>query len=338
MSIRALFRCARESSGIAPYSFWRTRFCSILLMGVFCSCNLEPAPLLRVATHVWPGYELLYLARERGYYDDRQIRLVELTSATETASALRTGAVEAGALTLDEALSLLDSGVEVRIVLVFDDSAGADMLLVHPDIVDLAGLRGRRIGVENRAVGALLLDAVLQSAGLTVADVSLTPLSVDEQLAAWRAGRVDAVVTFDPVGAQLRAKGARLLFDSRQIPYQIMDVLVVRSDALPHQGQALQRLIAGYFQALRDWRRQAPQLAPLLAPRLGLTPPDVIRTFQGLRLLDLTDNRQLLTGSEPALERTARALAERMVARRLLRATPPPGPLTDARGLPNSLP
>jgi len=228
--------------------------------------------------------------------------------------------------------------VEVRIVLVFDDSAGADMLLVRPDIVDLAGLRGRRIGVENRAVGALLLEAVLQSAGLTVADVSLTPLSVDEQLAAWRAGRVDAIVTFDPVGAQLRAEGARLLFDSRQIPYQIMDVLVVRSDALPHQGQALQRLIAGYFQALRDWRRQAPQLAPLLAPRLGLTPPDVIRTFQGLRLLDLTDNRQLLTGSEPALERTARALAERMVARRLLRATPPPGPLTDARGLPNSPP
>ena len=75
-----------------------------------------------------------------------------------------------------------------------------------------------------------------------------------------------------------------------------------------------------------------------MAPRLGLTPPDVIRAFQGLRLLDLTDNRRLLTGPEPALERTARALAKRMVARRLLGAAPSPGPLTDARGLPNSAP
>ena len=78
MPIRALFRCARtESGGIASCSFWLMGFCWIPLMGVLCSCNLDPAPLLRVATHVWPGYELLYLAREQGYYDDRQIRLVE---------------------------------------------------------------------------------------------------------------------------------------------------------------------------------------------------------------------------------------------------------------------
>ena len=309
----------------------------VWLAGVLGGCGFEE-PLLRVATHVWPSYELLYLAREQGYYDKGRIRLVELTSATETASALRTGAVEAGALTLDEALSLIDRGVDARIVLVFDDSAGADMLLARPEIADLAGLRGRRIGVENSAVGALMLDAALRTAGLTLADISMMPLTVDEQLAAYRAGLVDAVVTFDPVGAQLRAEGARPLFDSHQIPHRIVDVLVVRGDALSRHGQALERLIAGYFRALRDWRSQAPQVAPLLAPRLVLTPPEVIRAFQGLRLFDLDENRQLLAGSEPVLARTARTLGDLMVTRRLLRSAPPPGPLVDARWLPAAPP
>lgn len=340
MKLRTWSRNARiGKSAITPVRrLWRAWPFWMALAGIPSGCGFEMEPLLRVATHVWPGYELLYLAREQGYYDERRIRLVELTSATETASALRTGAVEAGALTLDEALSLVGRGVEVRIVLAFDDSAGADVLLAHPDIADLAGLRGRRIGAENSAVGALLLDAALQTAGLTPADITLTPLTVDEQLAAYRAGRVDAVVTFDPVAAQLRAEGARPLFDSRQIPHQIVDVLVVRSDALHRHGKALELLIAGYFRALRDWRDRAPQLAPLLAPRLRLAPPEVIHAFQGLRLFGLAENRQLLAGSEPALERAAGVLSERMVARRLLRAAPPPGPLADARWLPATPP
>jgi NitT/TauT family transport system substrate-binding protein len=310
----------------------------VLLAGVLSGCGFEPDPLLRVATHVWPGYELLYLAREQGYYDERPIRLVELTSATETASALRTGAVEAGALTLDETLRLFDRGIDVRIVLVFDDAAGVDVLLARPDIAELTDLRGRRIGAENGAVGALMLDAVLRTAGLTLADITLAPLTVDEQLAAYRAGQVDAVVTFEPVATQLRAEGARPLFDGRQVPNQIMDVLVVRGDALPRHGKALEWLIAGYFRALRDWRDRAPRVAPLLAPRLGLTPPEVIRAFRGLRLLDLDENRQWLAGAEPILERTARTLGEQMVARRLLRSAPPPGPLVDARWLPAARP
>lgn len=314
---------------------WR---CGMLLALVLSGCGFEPEPLLRVATHVWPGYELLYLAREQGYYDERRIRLVELTSATESASALRSGAVEASALSLDEVLGLVECGTDLRIVLVFDDSAGADVLLARPDIADLAGLRGRRIGVEHSAVGALVLDAALRAAGLTPADIILAPLTVDEQAAAYRAGQVDAIVTYDPISVQLRAEGARPLFDSRRIPNQIVDVLAVRGDALPRHGAALERLIAGYFRALRDWRHQAPQSTRLLAPRLGLKPAEVSRAFDGLRLFDLEQNRQMLAGSEPVLAQTARTLSELMVTQRLLRSAPSSASLADARWLPPSPP
>src|SRR3546814_18267044 len=44
---------------------------------------------------------------------------------------------------------------------------------------------------------------------------------------AYAAGRVEAVITFASEGPALEASGARRIFDSRQLPGEIVDVLVV---------------------------------------------------------------------------------------------------------------
>lgn len=64
---------------------------------------------LRIGTLVWPGYEPLYLARERGYLDPKSVRLVEYPSNSEVTRAFRNRAIEAAALTFDEVHPLLAS-------------------------------------------------------------------------------------------------------------------------------------------------------------------------------------------------------------------------------------
>lgn len=118
------------------------------------SCGPAPEPLLRIGTNTWPGYEPLYLARSLGYYEGSPITLVELTSASEVIHALRSGTLEGAALTLDEVLTLLDDGFDLKVVLVMDFSNGGDVLLAKPGIDSTADLRGKRIAVEYTAVGA----------------------------------------------------------------------------------------------------------------------------------------------------------------------------------------
>ena len=278
-------------------------------------CAKHQEPLLRVASNVWPGYETLYLARSLGVYDDQNIRLVEMPSNSQVSQALRNGMIEAACLTLDEALSLMQDGMNLRVVLVMDVSHGADVVMTRPGIDTLQALRGKRIGVENAAVGAVMLDAALAAGELRAQDVTIVPLTVDEHANAYRAGKIDAAVTFEPVRGQLLKAGAKVLFDSSQVPGRIVDVLVVRSEIAAAHPQALKILLKGHFRALEHLASQPQDAAKRMEPRLN---GDALAQFTGLSLPDLKENRALLTGNPPPLKSIATELADLMLNRKLL--------------------
>jgi NitT/TauT family transport system substrate-binding protein len=308
------------------------------LGGAGCS---TVAPPLRIGAHPWLGYELMFLAHAHGLLQPGQLRLVEVPSATASLRALAAGTLDGAGLTLDEVLTARARGLMLRVVAVFDVSHGADVLLGSPDITSLSALRGRRVGVEHSATGALVLDAALHAGGLAAADVRMVPLSFDEHAAALRAGEVDAVVTFDPVRSQLLADGAQQLFSSAQVPGLIVDVLAVRAEAVHSQGTHLRTLVAGVLQARSLWQQDSAGSAARMAPRLQLSPAAVVQAFSLVQLPDLAANHRWLGGPRPALMAAAERLQAVMRRAALLPPTAQPlaGPhadaaLADARFLP----
>ena len=163
---------------------------------------------------------------------------------------LRTGRLDMAGLTLDEALTLVQEGIPIKVIWVLDISQGADALVARYGVAGLADLRGRKVGVEQTAVGAYMLNAALAKAGLRTTDITVVPLPLDEHLTAWRESQVDALVTFDPVLQVLRGEGAPVLFDSSAIPGEIVDVLVARTDALACCTQRISQLLAAHERAL----------------------------------------------------------------------------------------
>lgn len=283
------------------------------------SCIQAPGSVLRIATNVWPGYEPLYLARGLGLYDESSLHLVEMPSASQALHALRNGIVEGAALTLDEALHLMqDKTIDLRVILVMDVSNGADVLLAREEISTLKDLRGKRVGVENTATGAVVLDAALERAGLNAKDVMILPTTVNDHVAVWQNHEVDALVTFEPVRSTLLNAGAHELFNTREIPGRILDVLVVRADAIEEHRAALKTLISGYFAAVRYIKNHPEDAAQRLSPRLKTHPRQVMSLFKGLDLPDLEANRKWLSGSNPTLKHAASSLADLMRQHHLL--------------------
>lgn len=302
--------------------------------GVLGAAGCTPREqLLRVATNVWPGYELLYLAAAQGYFDETQVRLLGMPSATACLQALASGNAEAAALTLDEVLSARADRMPLTIVALLDFSRGADVVLAQPGIASLAALRGKRIGVEKSAVGAVMLDAALRKAGLSTDDVELVFASVDAHEEVFRERLVDALVTFQPVPNKLGA-GAVRLFDSAEIPGRVVDVLAVRQDVLASNPQSLRALVAGHFWALADWRRDPARAAPILARRLELDADEVPDAFVGIELPDVAVNREWLTGSPSRLHESAAALQQIMIEAELLPRPVDMQKLVDERFLP----
>ncbi|MDP2833037.1 MAG: hypothetical protein Q8Q28_07045 [Pseudomonadota bacterium] len=94
----------------------------------FPACKRVSTRPLTIASHVWPGYELMFLARQEGWLASTDLRFLETATATASLAALAADQADAAALTLDEVLRARDQGIALNIVLVFDISAGVDFL------------------------------------------------------------------------------------------------------------------------------------------------------------------------------------------------------------------
>ena len=110
-----------------------------------------------MGTNLWIGYESFYLARDLGFYNDTPIRFVEHLSATQQIRAFRNRTIQAATLTLDEVLLLLEQGHNPKVVMVIDISHGGDVIIGNSYIKNLKDLQGRRVAVENTAVGGYII-------------------------------------------------------------------------------------------------------------------------------------------------------------------------------------
>lgn len=279
------------------------------------ACSRDAEKPLRVGSNVWIGYEPVYLAREMGYFKGTDIHLIELRSATQVMDSLRTGNLEVAMLTLDELLTVMQDGVSLSVIAIMDISHGADVLLVRPGVT-LETLRGKRIGVENTALGAVVLEGALAKAGLTVEDIHIVPSRADDHEALYRKGKVDAVVSFEPMRTRLMKMGAQQIFDSSEIPNQIIDVMVVRTDIGDQHHQQLQKLIKSYFRGL-DYLEKHPQEAiRQMAPRMHISAEELQQAYTGVELPTLSMTRSWLDSDR--LEKQAMFLEDLMIRSHLL--------------------
>lgn len=298
--------------------------CTVIL----ASCT-KAEPPLRVGANVWPGYETLYLARSLGYYDNTPIRLVDYPSGTEEVRAYRNGQIEAAGISIDQALVLAATNPDVKIVVVMDFSNGGDVILGKPEIPNLQGLKSRPVGVESTALGAFIITRALEQKGMSPKDIKIISLGVSEHERAFKDGKVDAVVTFGSARTKLLAVGAKQLFDSSQIPGEIVDVLIVRDEVINKQPKALQALVDGRFRAL-DYLTKNPQDAAIrMAPRTGVTPEQFLESLKGLSSPNLEENQKLLGKTDPSLLNGVKRLSQVMLENKLLPKAVNPAPLLE---------
>lgn len=298
------------------------RLCVLAFAALLLSltgCMREPGTALRIGTNVWIGSEPIYLARELGRLDPAVVQLVEYPSASEVLRAFRNEAIDGMVISLDELFGLAADGLQPRIIVVVDVSNGADVVVGRRGMRTMRDLKGKSVAVESSALGAFVLSRALTLNGMQASDVDVVHLESNEQPSAFEKGQVDGAVTFDPYRTQLLRAGARTLFDSAQIPGEIVDLLAVRANVVDKQPKAIHALLVGWFSAL-DYMKVDPRDA---ARRMGIrqqtTGEQFLEAQRGLHIPNRDENLRMLGGATPELVVTGRRLMALMVEAKLLR-------------------
>lgn len=171
------------------------------------------------------------------------IDVVQINDYIESINLYTAGGFDGVTITNMDALTIpAAGGVDTTALIVGDFSDGNDGLVLK-GTDDLDDIAGRNVHLVELSVSHYLLARALESVGKTERDVRVVNTSDADIVGAWNSRDVDAVVTWNPQLSEIRrAPDTHLVFDSSQIPGEIIDLLVVNTavlEANPALGKAL---------------------------------------------------------------------------------------------------
>ncbi|MBE0472288.1 MAG: ABC transporter substrate-binding protein, partial [Methyloprofundus sp.] len=203
-------------------------------------------------------------------------------------------------------------GYDLRVAMIFDISVGADVVIAKPGITQPQDLIGKSIGYEGSALGALMLHEFLQHSILDRDEVNLIDLPYDQHHQAWLNGELDALITYEPSATKLLASGGHRLFDSKQIPDKIFDLLVVTSSAARRHKAVLHQIIDTHFNALHHFRTNPMDAGHRIAKRMDLSAEELRQVYRGLLLPDALANYAYLSKHDDRMIKAANHLVRVM--------------------------
>ena len=172
------------------------------------------------------------------------VEIVQINDYIESINQYTAGAFDGVSATNMDTLSIPSGGgVDTTALIVGDYSDGNDAVILKGE-GDLTSLKGKPVNLVELSVSHYLLARGLDSVGLSEADLDgVINTSDADMIAAYSTNDVEAVVTWNPlVSSILEIPGANKLFDSSDIPGEIIDMMVVNTETLadnPDFGKAV---------------------------------------------------------------------------------------------------
>ncbi len=171
------------------------------------------------------------------------VDIVQINDYVESINQYTAGEYDGCAMTNMDALSIpAGGGVDTTALIVGDFSNGNDAVLLKNDDT-LPAIKGQNVNLVELSVSHYLLARALDSVGLTEKDITVVNTSDADMVAAYETPDVTAVVTWNPLVSTIMAGGhAHEVFNSSQIPGEIIDIMMVNTETLkdnPDFGKAL---------------------------------------------------------------------------------------------------
>jgi len=171
------------------------------------------------------------------------IEVTQINDYVESINQYTAGAYDGCSMTNMDALTIpAAGGIDSTALIVGDFSNGNDGVVLK-EKENLVDIKGQTVNLVELSVSHYLMARALDSVGLTEQDVSVVNISDADMVAAYSTSDVTAVVTWNPLLSEITAMpGANKVFDSSNIPGEIIDLMVVNTETLkanPAFGKAL---------------------------------------------------------------------------------------------------
>ena len=204
----------------------------------------------------WPYAESTGILKKWADKYGIRITLTEINDYVESINQYTAGAFDGVVLTNIDCLAIpAAGGVDTTAIVLGDYSNGNDAVILKrmpnrmtPTLADIAG---RKVNLVELSVSQYLLVRALDKAHLTERDLTLVNTSDADIVAAFSTQNVGAVVAWNPqVSEILKNPLAAKVFDSSQVPGEIIDMLALKTDVLKDNPKLAKALAGAWYEVM----------------------------------------------------------------------------------------
>jgi NitT/TauT family transport system substrate-binding protein len=249
---------------------------------------------LRVEYAPWWGDYTALVAQEKGLFEKHgvTVELIPYEVLSRAFPDLAAGKIDVGLIGIGDALNVARR-VPVKVVAVYDQG-GESTIVAAPDILNVADLKGKTIGVPAGSTYELFVRAMLKSSGLSLEDVTL--VNVDPEIVAEHMpDEIQAAYVWEPYLTQLIKQSNRVLYRSEPGNRFFPDVITMRADTVADRPEDVKAFLRAWFEAL-EYRRANPEESNAIIARVtGLPLEEITAGYEKILLQDAADNLSSFT-------------------------------------------
>lgn len=250
----------------------------------------------------WAGWWPWAIAEKEGLFaaNGANVEMKWFDGYLESMTAFAAGELDGNCQTLNDTISFVaDSENGQVVVLVNDNSAGNDKIIVTEDINSLEDLKGKTVALEEGLVDDFLLTLALEEQGLSREDVDIKNLETGAAAAAFASGQADAVGAFPPFWkTALEREGSKELISSAEFPGAIPDLLVMSQKVIDEQPEQVQAIVNTWFDVLAFMAENPDEADAIMAERAGVTVEEFQDFKEGTRMFTIDDNLEAFSEGE----------------------------------------
>ena len=238
---------------------------------LFLSCNQKKQHTVKIGLNPWPGYEFLYLAQVKGFFEDEgvHVKLIELGSLGDCRRSFEKDRIHIMTGTNIELLQVRTTVKKsAQDFYITDYSNGGDVILARQGINDIKQLKGKRIAAEANSLNVYILHRALELNSLKISDVEIVYLDQQEMEKAFAENKVDAVVSYPPVSVNVQNKfKTTQLFSSKDIPLEVLDILVADEEYIKSHPNEIKAVIRAVARAVEYASKNKDEAYGIMAKR-----------------------------------------------------------------------
>ncbi len=211
---------------------------------------------------------------------------------SDSLTAFYSGQVDGICIAGSDTIAPLNEGVDIKIVLVNDNSYGADGLVAKDGIKSIKDLKGKKVATEVGTLEHMFLLKMLKDNGMTIDDIDFTNMTINDAGPAFIAGSVDAAVLWEPTLSTAIQAGGNLLYSTKSEPGLIPDTLAVRSDVPDSSAGAVQKIVNSWFDGVEKLKAKDKDFIQAICDGAELKHDDYMTMLDGVTIFDKEMNQK----------------------------------------------